>query len=478
VKIYKKNPTCPYCRRPFGLPLPPINDQLRALAEKFLVELEKRERGEKYDKTFYDQTESFLMTLPDEVIVDIFTFLPFSNLGTMSRVCKQVRPVADDSFLWRTHVNREFPFCNAQDFGNDWKNCFRTHSRLKIGWETGRAKDFKMTPLRGHNNYISCFDFYRQHVVSGSGDSKVMLWKVNNTKPIHSLISHTAEINCIKFNEMFIVSGSNDRTARVWDCTSGICMSTINHNGRVMNLAFNDNTLYTASSDTSVRTCDLRTGAIARTYNAHNHDVLNIIIGNPGNIISTSHTEIKVWDTRNDNVLQTINATSRIKCVAYSGNNTLVLGEENGSLAIYNTQNGNQLYRGIIHNGSINCLHTDGNYVVTGSNDGTLKEFNMQTNTVVHHLIEHNTPVNSVQFDGVKIVSGAADNCMKVWKRKTGERLYSLLGGSLQQRGNNPPHPTKVGCSQLMFDNSRVIGAFNSLLRVYSFLFDDKDDKK
>jgi len=48
-----------------------------------------------------------------------------------------------------------------------------------------------------------------------------------------------------------------------------------------------------------------------------------------------------------------------------------------------------------------------------------------------------------------------------------------LLGGSLQKRGNNPPHPQKVGCSHLMFDGSRVVGSFNSLLRVYSFLFDD-----
>jgi len=81
--------------------------------------------------------------------------------------------------------------------------------------------------------------------------------------------------------------------------------------------------------------------------------------------------------------------------------------------------------------------------------------------------------VNSVQIDEEKIVSGGGDMCMKVWKRSNGTRLYSLLGGSLQQRGNNPPHPTKVGCSQLMFDSTRVIGAYNSLLRIYSFGYED-----
>lgn len=29
--MYKKDSICPFCRRPFGLPLPPINEELRKL---------------------------------------------------------------------------------------------------------------------------------------------------------------------------------------------------------------------------------------------------------------------------------------------------------------------------------------------------------------------------------------------------------------------------------------------------------------
>jgi len=100
VKIFKKNPSCPYCRRPFGLPLPPVNEALKKLAFRFLEELEKRDRGESYDENFFEQVESFFMSLPDEILIDIFEYLPIRELGFMALVCKQVRPVSDDPFLW------------------------------------------------------------------------------------------------------------------------------------------------------------------------------------------------------------------------------------------------------------------------------------------------------------------------------------------------------------------------------------------
>jgi len=62
--------------------------------------------------------------------------------------------------------------------------------------------------------------------------------------------------------------------------------------------------------------------------------------------------------------------------------------------------------------------------------------------------------------------SGGADNAVKVWRLNTGESMYALLGGSLQNRGNNQPHPTRPGCSQVSFDETKVIASFSSLLRV------------
>jgi hypothetical protein len=41
---------------------------------------------------------------------------------------------------------------------------------MKVGWARGRAKDFKMTPLRGHGGYITCVALFRGNIVSGGSD--------------------------------------------------------------------------------------------------------------------------------------------------------------------------------------------------------------------------------------------------------------------------------------------------------------------
>lgn len=60
------------------------------------------------------------------------------------------------------------------------------------------------------------------------------------------------------------------------------------------------------------------------------------------------------------------------------------------------------------------------------------------THALVHHMRDHKGPVHCVQFDDRKLVSAGADNAIKVWNMATGARMYTLLGGSLQQRANNP----------------------------------------
>ena len=96
----------------------------------------------------------------------------------------------------------------------------------------------------------------------------------------------------------------------------------------------------------------------------------------------------------------------------------------------------------------------------------------------LHDLKDHTGPINAIQFDGQKIVSASQDNALKVWDVKTGKRLYSLLGGTLQARSNNPPHPTKPGASFLKFDEGRIVASFNAMLRVYSFTGESVEKKE
>lgn len=94
---------------------------------------------------------------------------------------------------------------------------------------------------------------------------------------------------------------------------------------------------------------------------------------------------------------------------------------------------------------------------------------NFDPSNSLKHSLKTSGGVNSLQLSNSKLVSAEQSNTIKVWNLQTGKALYSLLGGSLQRRANNPEHPLKPGASHVEIDESRVIGSFNSLLRVYDF---------
>lgn len=43
LKVQKKNPCCPFCRRPFDLPLPAVNLEISTLVSKYIAKLEGKD---------------------------------------------------------------------------------------------------------------------------------------------------------------------------------------------------------------------------------------------------------------------------------------------------------------------------------------------------------------------------------------------------------------------------------------------------
>jgi WD40 repeat protein len=85
-----------------------------------------------------------------------------------------------------------------------------------------------------------------------------------------------------------------------------------------------------------------------------------------------------------------------------------------------------------------------------GTNTNELHVFDQKHRRTGAVLKDHTAVVNGCQLDGQRLVSCSADNTIKVWDLKTGKRLYSLLGGSLQERAGNPPHPTRYALRQCL----------------------------
>ena len=117
--------------------------------------------------------------MPDEILIHIFEFLDDADLCHVGMTAADIYRVANDNLLWRSLTLARYPFCGVDNVRN-WKRAYSAVRRMQLGWNAGRPKDFKMNPLRGHANYVSCFALLKKMVVSGSADNtlKVCLWRV------------------------------------------------------------------------------------------------------------------------------------------------------------------------------------------------------------------------------------------------------------------------------------------------------------
>jgi len=468
LKMYKKNPLCAFCRREFGLPLSATNAELVKLAAAF----RKKQSGEPDDTPENSHIEidqdSLWFLLPDEIMVGIFGQLPPGDLARMGMVCHHFHNIADDSFLWRSLCREAFPFVQISQYGGDWKKCFLTRCRTSKGWESGKPNDFKMQVLRGHKNYISCFDYYRNNVVSGSADSTINIWSTNKLKPIHTLTGHSGIINAIQFNEVRVVSGATDARVKIWDTSSGQTTHTMNQGGAVNCLQFNESRIVSGGYDREVKVWDVRSGTLSLSLQGHIQGVQRLdLTGN--RVISTDGSSMRVYDVRTGACLKNLTGGT-VTCFKPVGSRDVVTGGSDGTVRIWDIAAGTCTHAFAGNRGqSITGIECDGAMIVTGSSDNTIKVFDFQRKRHVVTLKDHTAAINAIQYDGHRIVSAGADNCLKVWDMKGQKRLYSLLGGTLQARDNNPPHPQKPGASFVQFDEGRIVAAFNSLLRVYNF---------
>jgi len=464
MKVYKKNPTCPFCRRSFELPLPDINRDVEAIVARYRQKAAQKD-SQMEERPLIDQ-DAFILQLPDEVILDILSYLPPKQIGKTSRVCKDLSRLGEDGWLWRELCQNAYPFCSVDKYGNNWKHCFIGRSSIHKGWEGGKAGDFEVVSLRGHKNYVNCFRLYRNNIVSGSADNTVKIWKVDSTDPINTLVGHNGVINCVEFNETRVVSGSADCSLKIWDTKSGLPIKTVNHAASVNCLRFDDNKIISGGNDNSVKVWDVRQGTSIMNLNAHYQAVTSLEMDDK-RVLSCGADAIKVWDLRTGNMERQLAGNySKFRVIG----NEVVAAQNDGDLKIWNITNDlTSSFSGPRHYQYIHDLQSDGKNIVSACADGSLKVWDLSRKCNVFTLNDHKGAVHTVQISGNRIVSGGADNSLKVWDVKKGNRLYTLLGGSLQQRSNNPNHPTKPGCAHLEFDDSRIVAGFASLVRVYDF---------
>jgi len=422
--------------------------------------------------------QSVLLELPRDMVVDVFSFLTADDVARVSRTCGNMNKYAQDNWMWRNFAQRISPFCNVEKYNRNWKACYVGLRRRNVGWNGGKAGDFEVITMRGHSDYVQCFLVYNNRIITGSADATLKIWPTHKTEVLSTFTGHTRSIRSLQSDGIRAFSGSADGSARLWDISATLNTAQFDHGGSVEAVLLDENQVCTAGSNSQLKIWDIRSNAAVEAL-GHMGPIQHIKKDDSGRIVTCSYDAIKVWDlraaaptgiflgpapVRNPNVYTAAGAN----CIQIS-NNKIVAGGLDGRVHVYDPATNTDQTFNNQHHQKINCLQCDGSKIVTGSSDSTLKVWDIPNNTLLRTLEDHKGPIHGLQFDNSKIVSCSADNTVKVWKLNTGQRLYTLLGGSLQARANNPPHPERPGCSGVVYDESSIFASFNALVRNYCF---------
>ena len=183
--------------------------------------------------------------------------------------------------------------------------------------------------LAGHDGYISCCRFMgERNILTSSGDSTIVKWDIEKSKPEVTLTDHTGDVMSVAlppddFNTF--VSGSCDSTCRVWDIRIGKSVQThYGHESDVNSVSFvsNAHTFGSGSDDSSCRMFDLRSYG---EMNVYGNDkivcgITSVSFSKSGRLLFAGYDDYNcyAWDTikvGGNNAFQMTGHENRISCV-------------------------------------------------------------------------------------------------------------------------------------------------------------------
>jgi F-box/WD-40 domain protein MET30 len=100
-----------------------------------------------------------------------------------------------------------------------WKDVYKARFKVGTNWKYGRTTSVKI--LKGHTNGITCLQYRDNILCTGSYDSTIRIWDMEEGKVIRILDGHDEGVRCLQFNDKQLVSGGLDGTVRIWDWTTG-----------------------------------------------------------------------------------------------------------------------------------------------------------------------------------------------------------------------------------------------------------------
>lgn len=399
-------------------PLPPISEVLsrkslalfyRRRPFTFLVSRKTNSESLQISDSF-----SFLELLPEEILVNIFSFLGPESLGTLSRVNRRFKVLTEDDQVWqhlfRSHWDKS-PTLSKPEY--DWKSTFKAQSILIDNWKNGR---YSHKVILEHSRQVQCVQLGHDLVISGGSDKLVKVWDLQGQclKTFGGSHSAVSTLSISQDGRSRITCAYRNGEMKSWDLNSGDIVWDKQFN------YFSEGFQFTAEAviswDQTVQMWDIQTGELLGTYSGHSRKVTCVETHLDRMVSGSTDKSVNLWSLESAKRLRVFNGHSGAVNSLDLDETLMVSGANDKLVKLWDSRVGSSVttFRG--HVSSVRCVRMNTYLILSGSNDHSIRVWDKRMERQhVHVLHGHQSPVFSLALNEERLISGAKDGKVILW---------------------------------------------------------------
>ncbi len=273
-------------------------------------------------------------------------------------------------------------------------------------------------------SHVICLQYDEEKIVAGLKNGEIKIYNKLTLKLEHVIQEHFDTVSCLQFSKNILLSGSWDKTVKIWSVimsVSYVLLNTLKLDNGVRSLKYNFNDMLVTGTFLGELSAwkvnspkDIKKTKVLHSGTYH----YGCVDFDDTHIVNGCNKDIQVWSTRSLEQVTTMTGHWVYVLSLQICKQTVVSGSIDTTVRIWDMQTGHcfRVLEG--HTGSVYCVKFDTERIISASWDGYIKIWkhkealdpNIASDALcIRTFYKHKWPVNCLQFDYTQIVSGSSD---------------------------------------------------------------------